>query len=299
MRTSCRRSPESGAVRCCRLWLSILVVTNQAVVANRQDNAVEIVSLGNTLNPLQITESRPVIAYGVPGTANLTLTINGSGFTGGSQVQLDGTAIPITSVSANGRQIVASVPGAMLGGARRYFVEVSNGGSAVSNVTHLTVVQPITVGRVPVGVAVDTDRDLAVATNSADGNVSLISLAAPSPESPQSLGPVGTFGLPVTVGTMPEGVAVLPRLGVAVVANNGSNNATVVDVTGVHIPVNVNPVRAGCARNPDGCWRLTKTWEQGLRCSPTRTRARMEIRLSTGPVRLHYKSGPRTFSESS
>ena len=127
----------------------------------------------------------------------------------------------------------------MLGGARRYFVEVNNGGSAVSNVAYLTVVQAIPVGSTPVAVAVDTDRDLAVATNSVDGNVSLVSLAAPSAESPQSLGAVGIIGLPVTVGTKPEGVAVLPRQGVAVVANNGSNNATIVDVTGVRVPVTV------------------------------------------------------------
>jgi DNA-binding beta-propeller fold protein YncE len=226
-------------------------VTNQAIVVNQQDNAVAIVSLGNTINPLQITESRPVIAFGGPGAANLTITIDGSGFIGGSQVQLDGTAVPVTSVSANGRQIVASVPGAMLAGARRYFVQVNNGGSAISNVAYLTVVQPIAVGRTPVGVAVDTDRDLAVATNSVDGNVSLISLAAPSPESPESLGPVGIVGSPVTVGTMPEGVSVLPREGIAVVANNGSNNATLVDVTGVKIPVTVDLCSGGCT-NPTG-----------------------------------------------
>jgi len=221
-------------------------VTNQAVVVNQQDNAVEIVSLGNTLNPVQIAESRPVIAFGGPGTPNLPLTINGSGFTGGSQVLLDGTAVAVTSVSANGRQIVASVPGSMLTGARRYYVEVSNGGSAVTNVSYLTVVQPVTVGNTPVGVAVDTDRDLAVVTNSGSGNISLVSLAAFAPEFPESLGPVGVVGLPVTVGTMPEGVAVSPRLGLAVVANNGSNNATVVDLTGVHIPITGATCSTGC-----------------------------------------------------
>jgi DNA-binding beta-propeller fold protein YncE len=227
-------------------------ITNQAIVVNQQDNAVEIISLGSALNPLQITESRPVLVFGGPGAANLALTIDGSGFTGGSQVQLDGTSVPITSVSANGRQIVASVPGSMLGGARRYFVEVNNGGSAVTNVAYLTVVQSVPVGHTPVGVAVDTDRDLAVATNSAGGSVSLISLAAPAPEFPESLGPVGVVGLPVTVGTLPEGIAVLPREGVAVVANNGSNNATVVDLTGVKIPVTVTICPNSTCTNPTG-----------------------------------------------
>jgi DNA-binding beta-propeller fold protein YncE len=38
------------------------------------------------------------------------------------------------------------------------------------------------------------------------------------------------------VGTNPLGVAVLPRLGLALVANNGSNNATLVDVTQTYAP---------------------------------------------------------------
>ncbi len=44
----------------------------------------------------------------------------------------------------------------------------SERGGAVSNVTALTVVQPIVVGNAPVGVAVDTDRDLAVVTNAGE-----------------------------------------------------------------------------------------------------------------------------------
>lgn len=70
-------------------------VTNQAVVVNQADNAVEIVSLGNTLNPLQITESRPIVAFGGPGTGNLALTINGSGFTGGSKCNWTAHPFPL------------------------------------------------------------------------------------------------------------------------------------------------------------------------------------------------------------
>ena len=71
------------------------------------------------------------------------------------------------------------------------------------------------------GVAVDTDRDLAVVTNYNDGTASLVSLAPMSAAySPESLGLVGVIGNPVTVGTAPEGVAVMTRLGVAVVAKS-------------------------------------------------------------------------------
>lgn len=206
-------------------------VSNQAVVVNHGDNTASILSLAPSIKPLQIVEASPAIAYGGPGTGDLPVTIVGSGFAG-AQVLLDGTAIPIDSVSANGRQIAAHVPGSMLSEARRYIVQVQNPGNAVSNVTDLAVVQAIAAGSNPVGVAVDTDRDLGVVTNSGDGTVSLISLAPPGPESPESLGPVGPItGSPVLAGTNPEGVAVIPRLGLAIVANNGSNNVSVVNVT--------------------------------------------------------------------
>jgi DNA-binding beta-propeller fold protein YncE len=217
-------------------------VSNQAVVVNHEGGSVTLVPLGPAvIDSLQITEASPAIVFGGPGTANTTLTILGGGFGGTSEVLLDGTALPagdVTVVSA--RKIVATVPGSMLESARRYIVQIQNGaGGAVSNVTDLSVIQPIAVGNQPVGVAVDTDRDAAVVTNSVDGTVSLVSLAPIGSESPLSLGNVGIIGSPVLVGTTPEGVAVLPRLGLAVVANNGSNNATVVDVTGVQIPVTV------------------------------------------------------------
>lgn len=226
-------------------------VSNQAVVINHEGGSVSLVSLGPALDPLQIAEASPAVVYGGPGTANTTLTIVGGGFAAGSsEVLLDGTALPGGDVNVvSSRKIVATVPGSMLESARRYIVEVQNGaGGAVSNVTDLSVIQPIAVGHDPVGVAVDTDRDAAVATNSGDGTVSIISLAPISGESPLSLGNVGVIGLPVLVGTTPEGVAVLPRLGLAVVANNGSNNASVVDITGVQIPVTVDICgTSGCA----------------------------------------------------
>lgn len=212
------------------LAVAIDPVSSQAVAVNHGDNTVSILSLASSIKPLQIVEASPAIAYGGPGTADLPVTIVGSGFAG-AQVLLDGTAIPIDSIAANGRQISAHVPGSMLGEARRYTVQVQNASSEVSNVTDLAVVQAIAVGNTPVGVAVDTDRDLAVVTNSGDGTVSLISLAPSGPESPESLGPVGPItGSPVLVGTNPAGVAVIPRLGLAVVANNGSNNASVVNL---------------------------------------------------------------------
>ena len=227
--------------------------SNQAVVVNHEGGSVTIVSLGTSIDPLQITEASPAVVYGGPGTPDTTLTIIGGGFVGGtSQVLLDGTALPSGNVTVvNSRKIVATVPGSMLDSARLYVLQVRNGASGtapVSNVTNFSVIQPIPVGSLPVGVAVDTDRDAAVVTNSGDGTVSLISLAPISSESPQSLGNVGAIGSPVLVGTAPEGVAVLPRKGLAVVANNGSNDATIVDVTGVASPVEIGTcLSSGCS----------------------------------------------------
>lgn len=223
-------------------------VSNQAVVVDQGGSRVYLVSLGPAVNPLQIVEASPALTVTTPGTpsANLALTINGSGFVGGtSQVLMDGTALApanVTVVSA--RRILATVPGPMLDAPRRYIVQVQNG-AAVSNVTDLSVVQGVRVGASPIGVAVDTDRDLAVVTNSTAGTASLVSLAAPGAHSPESLGSIGVIGGPILTGTTPEGVAVLPRLGLAVVANFGSNNATVVNLA-TQVPTNVALCGTGC-----------------------------------------------------
>jgi DNA-binding beta-propeller fold protein YncE len=153
-----------------------------------------------------------------------------------------------TFVSA--RQIVGTVPASMLAQPRRYIVQVQNPSLTVSNVAGLTVIQSVAVGSAPVGVAIDTDRDLAYVTNSGDGTLSLVSLVSPSPTlSPQSLGTGGTvIGAPITVGTTPAGVAAISRLGMAIVANNGSNDASVVNVAaGIPAPAPISvPLCSGC-----------------------------------------------------
>ncbi len=229
-------------------------VTNQAVVVNESNGSVSIISLGPALDPLQIVEASPSIIFG-PTTSDVPITITGSGFGGGSQVTLDGTAIPTTSVSPGGRQMIASIPESMLAGARHYSVQVQNAGGVVSNVEGLTVVQPIAVGTAPVGVAIDQSRDLAVVSNSGDGTATLVALTPQTPVG-MSQSPAGTVGAvaTITAGNTPVGVATDFRLGLAVVANNGSNNATVIDVTQTNVPVNVALCSAEAANcnNPAG-----------------------------------------------
>ncbi|HKV04451.1 MAG TPA: hypothetical protein VJO53_05005 [Candidatus Acidoferrales bacterium] len=210
--------------------------SNQAVIANGIDGTVSFLSLGPALISPQIIDASPGFTLGGTGAADLPLTITGAAFvTGanGSKVLLDGTALPAANVNVvSPRRIVATVPGAMLESARRYLVQVQNTGGSASNISSFAAVVPVPVGSSPVGVAVDTDRDLAVVTNSFDDTASLVSLSPNLASlSPESLGPVGPIGLPIAVGTTPEGVAVIPRLGLAVVANTGSDDATSIDVT--------------------------------------------------------------------
>jgi DNA-binding beta-propeller fold protein YncE len=216
--------------------------TNQALVVNQGSNSVSVLSLSAAVDPLQIVEASPAIAF--TSSSPLTLTVTGEGFTSSSVVRLDQVPLTTTSVTSTCvgspstcRQLTATVPASMLAGARNYAVDVLNSGS-VSNVIALTVVQAITVGNAPVGVAVDTDRDLAVVTNSGSGTVSLVALTASTPVgiNQTPAGAVGTIGAPLSVGTTPLGVAVLPRFGLALVANNGSNNASLVDVTQTYVP---------------------------------------------------------------
>jgi len=218
--------------------------TNLAVVANQGNNTVSIVSLGNTLNPSQIVQSSPAVAF--TSATPLTLTVTGS-FSSTSVVRVDQiplttTAVASACVATACRELTATVPASLLSSARNFAVDVLTG-SAVSNVAPLTVAQSILVGNAPVGVAVDQGRDLAVVTNSGSGSVSLVALSPTTPVgiSQTAAGAVGTIGSPLSVGTNPLGVAVIPRLGLAIVANNGSNNASLVDVTEASVPQTVLP----------------------------------------------------------
>jgi DNA-binding beta-propeller fold protein YncE len=204
--------------------VAIDAVTNTAYVANSGNNTVSVVPLStSTVNPLQIVESSPSITYVQNPTTGLTLSIAGAGFTATSKVLLDGTAVTTNFVSA--RQLTAAVPASMLASARGYVVYVENSVSAISNVTHLNVIQPIAVGTSPIAVAVDNARDQAVVTNSGSGSISVIDLLGGKIIPPQS-------STSFLTGANPFGVAVLPRLGLAFVVNNGSNNATILDEAG-------------------------------------------------------------------
>jgi DNA-binding beta-propeller fold protein YncE len=200
--------------------------TNLAVVANQTDDTVSIVSLG-PIQPLSITEAYPkqfVVNSTLQGGAqssSVKLTVIGKGFSGNTVVRLDGNPLLPTSVSD--REMTVIVDPAMLKSARRFALDVLDQSSGtVSNASDFTVVQSVDVSTacstppLPAGVAIDPVLNLAAVSLSGCNSLALIDLAS------------GT-GQPVGVGTNPFGVAVLPRLHQAVVANNQSNNASVVD----------------------------------------------------------------------
>jgi len=125
------------------------------------------------------------------------------------------------------REITAIVTPAFQSVARRYSLDVADSG-VVSNATSFTVVESVNLLGItpncpvssPQAVAIDANLDEAVVTDSGLGcnQVYLINLAS---------GALMGNGV-VGVGANPQGVAVFPRLGVAVVANQGGNTASVI-----------------------------------------------------------------------
>jgi DNA-binding beta-propeller fold protein YncE len=200
-------------------------LTNTAYIVNQGNNTVSVFPMATiTPNPLQILETSPSTTFVQSPAAGLTLSIIGTGFTGASQVFLDGGTVPTTLVSS--RQLTAAIPSSDLMAARRYAVYVQSSG-ATSNVSGLTVIQPVAVGTSPVGVAVDPYLDQAVVTNSGSNSISVVNLLDGSQITPQSPSFFAT-------GAIPYGVGILARTGQAVVGNNGSNTITVLDEKGLN-----------------------------------------------------------------
>ena len=223
---------------------------NIAVIANSGSNDVSILPLGAIRTP-QITEVSPPIVFAAPSAGAQTVTVNGFGFSSGAQVRLDGVAVP-TSVSANGRQALATVPGSMLSAARRFALDVLNSAGGSSNVKSFLVMGAVPIGLNPISVAIDSDLNEALVTSQGPINSPANTCTTPGSVSVVDLSTAavtGTFG----VGSCPEGVAVIPRLGLGVIANTDSANATVLDyvngiVTGT-VSTGLDPV--GVAIGPD------------------------------------------------
>jgi DNA-binding beta-propeller fold protein YncE len=128
-----------------------------------------------------------------------------------------------------------------------------------SNVAQLQVIQAVNLvtsgcsNPAPQGVAIDATHNVAVVTEPGcnpvgAGGVAMVSL------SPGTGFPVGTgFGAnpQLAVGNNPQGVAVYPQAGLAVVAASGSNSVSIVDVLNddVATAFSVDPIPTGVAVN--------------------------------------------------
>ncbi|HYB60167.1 MAG TPA: YncE family protein [Methylomirabilota bacterium] len=203
--------------------------TNEAIVINQTDGTATVFSLG-ALRPLQITDISPR-AYSIsasltaPAVAtDQTLTIVGQGFVSGSVARMDGIPLQTLSVSPNGREMTVNVPASMISTPHILALDVFNQGSppAVSNAEDFTVLETVDVTGpncaqpAPAGVALDQQNNLVVASLSGCNTLAIVNLST------------GT-GQTVAVGTFPTGVAVMPNLHLAAVANEGSSNVSIVD----------------------------------------------------------------------
>jgi DNA-binding beta-propeller fold protein YncE len=178
--------------------------------------------------------------------------ILGSGFltgtTGTTQVRLDSVAIPAANVTVNSpRQLTVTIPKSFLAAPHKYAVDVlTSGGSgpnAQSNATDLYVVQAVDMSQIctsSTGGATNTQpTSVAIADQIANGPfspIAAISVSGCNSISVIDINPANaTFGQilgkPIGVGTSPQGIAISQRYGLAVVANNGSGTASVIDLT--------------------------------------------------------------------
>ena len=214
--------------------------SNRLLVVNQGSNNVWVYTLGSasTIRPIAISETNPKIYVAnstltsAPAPAALTLTVIGEGLTctGNSTaltVRLDGSPLSTACTGSGSRVLTATVPPSLLTHARRFTLDVVNAAGTVSNASDFTVEQSINVtgcsaSPLPSGVAVDAVQNIAAVTLEGCNSLALISLSN------------GT-GQTVAVGSAPLGVATLPILHQAVVANNGSTNASIVDELGASV----------------------------------------------------------------
>jgi len=179
-----------------------------------------------------------------------TLRILGQGFlsgTGGPVVRLDGSSTGVTVLAgATDNEVDVTVDASLLTVAHDYALDVQvlvANSPVVSNSLDLHAVgvldmspvcaPTVTFPQGPEGVAIDDSLHVAFVTNYACNSVTIINInPAGFTKADKSLAPYGAVLTTVKVGNNPIGVGVLPRLGYAVVANNGdtpTGTASVID----------------------------------------------------------------------
>jgi DNA-binding beta-propeller fold protein YncE len=212
--------------------------TNQVLVANQGSNDLTVISLG-AIKPLHLEQvllplNRQLSTdLTLASPADLPLTLVGKGFNGSSVARVDGFILssvgPVTD-----RQMNVVVPGTLLGNARRFAVDVLNtaANAGLSNVEYFSVVRAVDLttsgcaSPQPSAVAIDDLRNVALVTESLCAQTAVINL---------NTGAVTNL---IAVGNNPSGVATAPGFGVAVVANQGDDTATIIDTADFSQPTN-------------------------------------------------------------
>jgi len=187
-------------------------------------------------------------------TATLRILGQGFLFDGGTPaVRLDGSSNGVTILDASDGQIDFTIDGSVLTVAHDYALDVqvtSPGNVIVSNALDLSAVGVLNMTPVcattasfpqgPEGVAIDDNLHIAFVTNYACNSVSIIAI---NPAGFTTKGGTnvlyGNVINTLTVGKQPIGVAVIPRLGYAAVANNGdtpTGSVSIIDYNHSYTP---------------------------------------------------------------
>jgi DNA-binding beta-propeller fold protein YncE len=226
---------------------SLQVTSNSAAVPSGQP------PLGSpavmSCNPTDPTN--PCMPQAVQLGHTATLRVLGQGFlsgTGAPVVRLDGNSTGVTVLpGATDGEVDVTVDASVLTIAHDYALDVVAGG-VVSNSLDLHAVGVLDMTPVctptatfpqgPEGVAIDDSLHVAFVTNFACNSVSIINInPAGFTKADKTVAPYGAVLTTVKVGNNPIGVDVLPRLGYAVVANNGdtpTGTASIIDYNNKH-----------------------------------------------------------------
>ena len=257
---------------------------NTALIVNQGTNNVSLFSLGplrsapaviqSSFAPAGMTQSAPGVTITSSLTShtaapNQTMTLIGN-FPGTPVPRLDGDGSPFSgiSVSTGGRVMQATLSGATIAGngPRQYALDVHDtSGSSFSNAGRLQVIQAVSLtssqcsNPAPQGVAIDATRNVAVVTepgssgtNQPCNNVALVDLTN-NPGAGHYIGTGYGASPELAVGSNsqanPQGVAVYPSAGLAVVANFGNNNVSIVDIANDTVPTtfSTDPLPNGVA----------------------------------------------------
>ena len=261
--------------------------TNTVVIVNSgSPGSVNLFPLGGPLRSAPQIVQSSFAPVGSPSQTSSGVTISSSlsspaaasdqnvtligSFTSGSAPRLDGdgTLITSTGLSPTGcgtapnicRVMKATISGTTLAmkGPRLYTLDVADSTASPptpSNAAGLQVIQAVSLitsgcsNPAPQGVAIDVVRNAAVVTEPGCNDVSMVNLAYKDPTRPLGIGTGFSAKPELAVGTSPQGVAVYPQAGLAVVANSGSFNASIVDIVNDAVPQTIatDPIPSGVA----------------------------------------------------